>query len=608
MLMANGYQLLYWSGVDQIISNTYNTVMKNIKSLLLFIILPLIVFSQTNPHKINPKNFSFIVLGDRTGEANQPVFEQIIETVRRIKPDFIINVGDLIQGYTKDQNVIHQEWDSIFSVFGNLNDKFYFTPGNHDITDSESKAIFLERVGYQKTYFAFSIGKNHFIVLDNSLQEKANQPDSFQISWLESTLKQYKKNDKVFCFMHRSFWKDAYTNNKPDTLHKLFVKYGVDYVFSGHDHFYFRLIWDGVTYTQIGPSGSRLKIYNQEEFGAFQNFLLVNVKKDKTRLKLVRPDGSYLPADYVTFDDITELKKINHAISVTPFQIESDKKITVNIENISTQPIISDLSWYTENTSFQITPIMQTVYIEQAGNATYEFYCTVKDKNIYPLPRIKMVYPYAQGKKNYNFERILPIELQANCLKISKPIKIDGRLSELAYTASQPLDVFGTNNGEASQTDPTQIWFFYDKDNFYISGRFYDYEPNQIMTTITERDKRVYEDDHINIVLQPNPTSDTYYQFFINAKGIVMDRLCQMQGEYSKRDVNWNSNIITHAKINASAWTLETAIPLKNFPDFNPDDWGFNLVRFQSSKNMVSTYSVPFEHNPKTFAKLRFTK
>ncbi|MBS4015556.1 MAG: metallophosphoesterase [Candidatus Latescibacteria bacterium] len=582
--------------------------MKNIQWFILLISIPALIFSQNIPVNIKPQDFTFIVLGDRTGGAEQEIFEQVIASARALNPDFIINVGDLIEGYSQIEETIRNQWDSIFINIGDLKEKFLFTPGNHDIWDSLSKAIYLEQTDYPNTYYNFSLGKNHFVVLDNSLQEKVGAPDSLELAWLQSTLSKYKKADNIICFMHRSFWKQAYTNNAPDTFHKLFVKYGVDYVFSGHDHFYCQQIWDGITYTQVGPSGSRLKVYFKEELGAFQHFVKVNVKNNKVQVKLLRADGTEMPADYVTLDNINEIKSIENAVEITRLEIGTSDSISVIVNNISEIPIATNLAWHSDNDLFKIYPSEESIFIESNRSESYPFHAVVDNDNIYPLPRMSFDYPYAGGAKKYNLERMIPIKLTAACYQLNKPLKIDGKLDEKIYKTIKPLSVFGSSDGNVTKTDPWQVWFLYDNTNLYITAEMIDYAPNQIMTTITKRDERVYSDDHINIVLQSIPESDMYYQFFINALGVVMDRSCKMQGKDSKRDTKWDSNIITHAIINSSGWTVEIAMPLQDFPGFNAEVWGFNLVRFQSGKNTVSTYSVPFEHNPKTFAKLRFTK
>ncbi|MCX7785056.1 MAG: metallophosphoesterase [candidate division WOR-3 bacterium] len=630
--------------------------MKHIK-IIFFLLLPIFVYSQTINPRVDKKNFTFVVLGDRTGSAEQEIFEQILLAIDSIKPDFIINVGDLIEGYTKNETTINLEWDSIFSNLGKWKQKFYFTPGNHDIWDSLSFRIYLYRIGYQKPYYAFSIGNNHFVVLDNSRQEKVNEIDTIQLNWLNSTLSKLKQSATIFCFMHKSFWKDAYINNKPDTFHKLFVKYGVDYVFSGHDHFYCQLIWDGITYTQVGPSGSRYKIYRKQELGAFQNFSVVSVKNNKVNIKVIKVEDrdtfksvkndkvnlevikadnhvtskakfSELNADVVTLQDIQEIKKIEQAVEILPFAIDKTNSIILKITNINETPITTQCEWITENSQWYISPSNPILTILPDSNLLYEFSTSIKSDSIYPLPKIKLHYPYANSKKIYLLERLLPIKLTTTCIKTQRPINIDGKLDEPIWhpklisvdnsksnedrfgQKSKPIYIFGSSDGKISLTDPWQVQFAYDENYIYLGAKMNDDEIEKISTTIKERDEKVYNDDHLNFILQPDVKGDTYYQFFVNANGAVMDRKCYLIGNDSKKDAKWNCNIIAKGQVmntkSFKGWTLEIAIPLKDLSSKTPTEWGFNLVRFQKRKETVSIYSVPFEHNPKSFATLKF--
>lgn len=596
--------------------------MKNIKILIFVLFIPVFVFSQSASGglpKLNPKNFTFTVLGDRTGSAKQLIFEQVLKTIKAINPNFVINVGDLIEGYSQNIDTLNYQWDGIFANLGNLKSKFYFTPGNHDAFDSLNASIYLSRVGYEKPYYTFSVGKNHFVVLDNARQEKFDQFDSTQVRWLNTQLSKYKKSDNIFCFMHRSYWKYAYANNKPDTFHKLFVKYGVDYVFSGHDHFYCQLIWDGITYTQVGPSGSRYKVYFDEAYGAFQNFLLVSVKNDKVQIRVIRPDGGELPADYVTYDDIEQLKNIEQSIRlwrITSVVADKAESIYVTIKNIYDQPISITGKWSTDNSIWHITPEETSITISAQQTDTYAFWSKVDHENIYPLPQFTVVYPYRNYQKNYSCMKILPLKITTDCYKTGSPITVDGILNEKIWSTIKPLTIFGSSDGGISQTDPWEVSFTYDKTNLYISARMTDYEPDKISLTITERDDRVYNDDHINIILQPKVESDTYYQFFINANGVILDRVCYMVGNPpktdSRKDTKWDGEIDARAQIitgeKFTGWILEMAIPFKQFAIEDLSQWGFNLVRYQKRVDDVSIYSIPFEHNPKTFASLKFSE
>ena len=54
----------------------------------------------------DPDNFQFAIIGDRTGGANvQRTFELAMDQLNLLQPEFVINVGDIIEGYTRDKKV-----------------------------------------------------------------------------------------------------------------------------------------------------------------------------------------------------------------------------------------------------------------------------------------------------------------------------------------------------------------------------------------------------------------------------------------------------------------------------------------------------------------------
>src|SRR5437016_2186150 len=54
--------------------------------------------------------FHFVVVSDRTGGHRARVFSEAVEQINLLQPAFVISVGDLIEGYTKDTGRLAQEW------------------------------------------------------------------------------------------------------------------------------------------------------------------------------------------------------------------------------------------------------------------------------------------------------------------------------------------------------------------------------------------------------------------------------------------------------------------------------------------------------------------
>ncbi len=84
--------------------------------------------------------FRFAILSDRTGGHTPGVYPQVIEEIGLLNPDFVVTVGDHIEGYGEDYGRSDAEWDSLYVLLGALDVPVYMTPGNHDVWDDESEA------------------------------------------------------------------------------------------------------------------------------------------------------------------------------------------------------------------------------------------------------------------------------------------------------------------------------------------------------------------------------------------------------------------------------------------------------------------------------------
>jgi hypothetical protein len=128
------------------------------------------VFAQTSPDSLTPKTDSFeffngtrvassnqrinneasiirfAIMSDRTGGMLPGVFKRGVEKVNLLQPEFVISVGDLIDGYTTDPDVWNAQWDEFDAIVNRLQMRFYYVPGNHDISNPQLDAVWLERL------------------------------------------------------------------------------------------------------------------------------------------------------------------------------------------------------------------------------------------------------------------------------------------------------------------------------------------------------------------------------------------------------------------------------------------------------------------------------
>ncbi len=244
----------------------------------------------------DPEAFQFVIIGDRSGGANvQKTFEIAVQQINLLQPEFVINVGDLIEGYSDQPAELNAEWDAIDSMLNGLDTRFFRTPGNHDIANNVAREVWLNRYG--ASYYHFVYRDVLFLVLDSEdgsrpapppgMKEKIemynrlqvedpaqaqamlaefmsdeaviaglSKPVEFpeeQLNWIEKTLETNPGVRWTFLFMHEPCWE------KPsDSFRKIqALLEGRDHtMFGGHLHYYDYDNIDGYEYITMGPAGA----------------------------------------------------------------------------------------------------------------------------------------------------------------------------------------------------------------------------------------------------------------------------------------------------------------------------------------------------------------
>ena len=63
--------------------------------------------------KNDPDEFQFAMITDNAGGARPGVFSRAVEMVNLLQPEFVVNAGDLIEGYGDDEEQIRAWWQEI---------------------------------------------------------------------------------------------------------------------------------------------------------------------------------------------------------------------------------------------------------------------------------------------------------------------------------------------------------------------------------------------------------------------------------------------------------------------------------------------------------------
>ena len=191
--------------------------------------------------------FRFVILGDRTGEAQPGVYEQIWNELASEHPAFVLSTGDTIEGLEDTQ--APREWSEIERTFERyFSIPVYLTPGNHDIWSPPSERLFRE-FAHHSPHYSFDYEDLHVTVLDNSRTEQLSEGE---LDFLEQDLEAHQRQSIKLVISHRPSWLfPALFGNPKTRLHQLARKYGVKYVVAGHLHELIHFELDGVTYLSM---------------------------------------------------------------------------------------------------------------------------------------------------------------------------------------------------------------------------------------------------------------------------------------------------------------------------------------------------------------------
>jgi Icc protein len=220
-----------------------------------------------------PDSFRFVLLGDRTGETQPGVFEQVLQEAAAEHPAFILSVGDLIQGL--NDATAEKEWQALVQILAPYRRyPLQVAPGNHDIWSERSERLFRKYTGHAPHY-SFDYGKAHFTILDNSRSQQFSPDD---LTFLEKDLQAHTAQPVKFIVSHQPSWiVDAILRNPSFPVHQIAKKYGVRYIIAGHVHQMLHVDFDGVTYVSMASSGGHLRASKRYEDGWFFGYMLVEV-------------------------------------------------------------------------------------------------------------------------------------------------------------------------------------------------------------------------------------------------------------------------------------------------------------------------------------------
>ena len=255
-------------------------------------------------------SIKFLVIGDSgTGGSDQLRVANRIAEARKIFPfEFAIMVGDNMYGGEGPAD-FQRKFEEPYKPLLDGGVKFYAALGNHD---DPTQRFYKNFNMNGERFYTFkapkpgldALGGARFFALDS------NYMSPEQVAWLEKELKASGSDWKIPFFHHplySSGEKHGADTALREQLEPLFVKYGVDVVFAGHEHFYERLKpQNGIYYfTEGGSAKLRVGNIGKTPMTAFgmdteYTFMLIEIDGDTMRFQTLTRTGKVIDSGELT--------------------------------------------------------------------------------------------------------------------------------------------------------------------------------------------------------------------------------------------------------------------------------------------------------------------
>ena len=289
-----------------------------------------------------------------SNQGNPNTLKSISAEVGTAQPDFIVNLGDMLDFHEYGFNdppptgsITRSAYLNYRTLLGDAlgHAAHYGTIGNWEgengcytaeeiMRSQQQRLLYLpgpaptsypEGGGPSQDYYAFTWGDALFIVLnvmgytptEHLLSSNPGLPDDWtlgdaQFGWFENTLANATSKWR-FTFIHhavggaagdsddsaygRGGGRAAYVGEQAK-VHQLMLQYGVQIFFYGHDHVFTDMQVDGIHYTLPGSSGA-IWMFGQSQTGYAQSWLesgwsRVTVSPDSVNVQFLKMGGGVL--------------------------------------------------------------------------------------------------------------------------------------------------------------------------------------------------------------------------------------------------------------------------------------------------------------------------
>ena len=185
------------------------------------------------------EKWTFAIFGDLTGGERDQVFEVAVAQMNLLRPELIINVGDLVEGATDDVAELHRQWDSFDRRAREARAPLFYVGGNHDLTGEVLRQVGME--AFAATEYARMPERTSGTVgAEQAAYFRRVIADNADVRW-------------TFVFTHKPAWQrdgeKEFASIESELLDRPYT------VFYGHTHVYGYSQRNGRDYINLATTG-----------------------------------------------------------------------------------------------------------------------------------------------------------------------------------------------------------------------------------------------------------------------------------------------------------------------------------------------------------------
>jgi lysophospholipase L1-like esterase len=296
----------------------------------------------------DPERFQIAIMTDRTGGHRPGIWMDAVTKLNMLRPSFVMSVGDLIEGYTDDRARALAEWDEFTGFVDQLDMKFFFVAGNHDVTNPMLQELWREKFG--AAWYSFDYKRVHFLCLlsEDPLQRIGDE----QLAFIRDDLAAHADARHTLVFLHKPLWniaeRELAAGNPDSTNWKQVEGMLADRphtVFAGHVHHYVQYRRNGDrSYYSLATTGGGSQLRGVP-YGEFDHVTWLTMEKDGPQVVNLKLDG-ILPPDVVTEAESQRFRAFlaGTVVEVAPILVDDasgfvEGDIHVRLSNTLSEPV-----------------------------------------------------------------------------------------------------------------------------------------------------------------------------------------------------------------------------------------------------------------------------